>query len=450
MPNFTVMEAEELGKLVGDSLREQFPDFLAKSLKDDKKEEIIQKLVDGRVRELLRKSATRSAPWAEPLTPTDVFTIEKRLYEPAGKDEDSIKLQELNDDVYLLTKSLNRPVEQLRMFKSFQTRWSELAKALNISTAGQGLEWIPEGFSSAMIEMVELEAVVTKLFYQFTMPTSPYTYPLLLGDGEAYKGGLDVSDDPAMFRASTPTTDDLTFTAVKMIANYPVLDDMEEDSIVPVMPMMKKSIARAMAKAEDNATINGQLSGTIDTGDTIQSYDARMCWDGLRKLCPSDMKQSGSTWDTDAGLGLFRALREDMGIFGLMSKEIKILANVIQINKFKGVAEYKTVDKAGSIATIIDGEMKKFDGVDIIPSGHVFENLNTSGVYDGSDTSDTQFLLVYPAGFWIGNRKNFTMETERVIRKGIIYLVVTQRKIWKPVHDLASNYMIGWLYAIPK
>ena len=339
---------------------------------------------------------------------------------------------------------------QLKSFSRYEAQWKKLAKALNISTAGQGLEWIPTGYSNQMIMFAEIEAVVAALFTSFPMPTSPWKAPSMLADGTAYKGGASASDDPAQYKASTPTTADLTFTAELIIANYRIDDTMTEDSVVPVLPEMQRSIARTIARARDIAIVNGQKTSTIDTGSVPASDDVRKLWDGLRFLTQSTLKQDGSTWSTSAGLALFRALKEDMGLYALKPAEVAILANANMVNKFRALAEVSTVDKFGSAATIKNGILTAIDGNQIVATEDVGENVNASGVFDGITTTKTQYLVVNKMGFKRGVRRNFTMESERVARTGSTYLVATAREHWKPIYDAAVKPMIGWQYNIAK
>ncbi len=454
MKHLSVMEMEELGTLLGTSIRKDFSQLFEISGTQEKlKEGIIKNAVDAAVVDILKKVSSRRAPWAEQISPMDMVVIQKALYNPDEaqmKKEHIIELQHLNDDVYLLSKAMGKRPDQLENYNVFKSRWGALTKALNTATAGDGLEWMEEGFSAQMIEQVEIAAEVATLFMQFTMPTDPYTFPVKLADGEAYKGGEAIDNEPDMYRASDMTTDDLTFRSVKIIANYPYSDEAIEDAMMAILPIMKKSIAKAVAKARDNAIINGQLTADIDTGYTISSYDARYLWDGLRYLCQSALKQTGTSWAVGTGLALVRGLREDMEVYGLTSKDINIVVNTNMINKLKSVTEVSTVDKTGSVATILDGEIDKFDGMKITPSQHVFENVNATGIYDGITLSKTQLLLVNKTGFWRGNRRSFKLEQERVARKGINYLVASVREIWKPVYDTTTNPMIGWLYNIDK
>ncbi len=443
MKNLSALEVEELGKSIGTIFREQYG-FI-------KDEATMKALINNTVRDVITKSNSRTAPWGEQLSPMDIFNIEKKLYEPAGNDEVAIKLQKWNDDIHILTKALGISPVQLRSYKNYQAQWSELAKALNTATSGAGADWVPEGFSSQLIELVQLEAVVASKFQSFNMPTSPYTFPMLLGDGEAYIGSEPTEDTPDMYKASTAKTGQLTFTAKKLISRNVITEEMEEDSVVPVLPMLKRSIARAHAKAEDNAIINGDTTAThLDTGYTVAADDPRRAWNGLRDMCQSGMKQTGAAWSSAAGLGLIRGIREDMGIYGLSSNDLMILTNVNMYSKFKNVAEVLTMDNIGGAATILNGEISKIDGVELVLTQHVEEHQNASGVYDATTTTTTQFLMVYKPGFWQGVMREFRMQRVDKPERGVSYLVATSRRIWKPVYDTTTEPMIGWLYNVTK
>lgn len=450
---FSTQEFEEIGKVIGKELRTT----LEKMGVDKVDEDEFNKRVDQRVTDLMKKSSTRNLPWVSTdLDPLDINNIEKKLYEPAGEDEIAKKLQDFNDDLYTIMVCTKRAPELLSSYKSYTNKWNELSKALNTATAGSGLDWIPTGYSSDMIEAVELEAKVASLFKSFRMPTNPYVYPMLLADGTAYLGGEASTDSPEMYKTSTPNTDNLTFTAIKLIANYPVTDEMTEDSIVPVLPMMRRSIAKAMAKAEDNAIVNGDTTTThFDTGYTVSSDDARRAWKGLRRLVSdanSDLalKIDGSSWSTSNGLGIIRGAIEDMGVYGIDPDALKIILNTNMYGKMKGLDQVSTVDKFGSAATVKNGRLTGIDGVDLVLSQHVQEQQTSAGIYDAATMTDTQFLIVNTMAFWRGIRKEFTIELVRKPERGIEYLVATARRIWKPIYDTTAEGVAAWVYNVTK
>ena len=57
----------------------------------------------------------------------------------------------------------------------------------------------------------------------------------------------------------------------------------------------------------------------------------------------------------------------------------------------------------------------------------MFDNLNASGVYDGSTVDRTSVLNIYLPGFWIGNRAGITLATDRNIETDQIILVAKNR-----------------------
>jgi hypothetical protein len=442
MFGFSVQEMEELGKALGNSLRAQMGNF---SLKEDD----IKKYIEAEMREILKKSSGRGAPWSVPLPPLTVLAIEKRLHAPAGTDEISKRLQDWNDNLYLLTKMLNVAPHQLRTYDVFKREFSELAKALNTSGAGEGAEWIPDMFSSQMIEMIELTADVAGLFYSFPMPFNPYTFPVLLGDGTAYKGAEATTDSPQMFRTSNAQTSNLTFNAVKLITNYPMSDEITEDSIVPILPVLRASIARSQAKGLDNAIINGDTSTTHQDSDVTDSMDARKSWKGIRKCILSASKVSGASWAHNTGVALLASARKALGIRGLVPSDLVWLVGTLGWNDFYSQDEVRTVDKFGGKATIVNGVLTAIDGVTIKPSQHIREDLNASGVYDNTTITKHSVLLVHKPSFWRGTRKGVTVEMVRKPEYGNSYLIAQSSQHFKPIYDETTLPLAAEVYAMP-
>jgi len=427
---FSNIEMTELGKAIGTMVNEQFPALLSKGMSDKEQQEIIKKMVEENTRAILKKYATRSVPWGVPqLAPVDYVNLQKRLMEPSGYCEVTKRFQDFNDDLYIMTKVLHKPAEQLKIYGGLVKDWGALAKAMDTLTAGEGLEWVPEGFSNQMIEAVELEAVVAKLFAQFAM------------------------HNPSKAKASTPTTDRLSFTAVKLITAYPVSDELVEDSIVPVLPMLRKSIAKTIAIGRDEAIINGQPSATIDTGNVPDAEDIRSCWDGLRYMAnngPSGVKQGGSTWSNANGLGLLQDMDEDMDVYGIEPDEVEILLNTKMYNKAKGIDEIRTTDKTGSAATILSGKVTEIDGIHITKSRSIGQNLNGSGIYDGVTTTKLELLKVHQPSFMLGNRKQITIEHTKNVLTQQQHLVATAREHWKAIRDYTTEPIVTWLYNLAK
>jgi len=445
MKQLSTQEFEALGASLFKIITEKKEDL---GLSFDEKK--IDDMVEKAVRNILKKTQNRQHPYSD-IDPQDFLVIQKRLEEKAGTDEVTKKLHEMNDDLYILCTIMKRQPSALQSFPNFERKWGELVKALNTSAAGVGLEWIPEGFSQSMIDLVEIEAKITSLFQSFTMPTNPYTFPVKSSHLTAYKGGEATTDSPSMYKTSSMGTDDLTFTAIKSIVNTAVSDEMIEDAYVAVLPELRRDIAIAQSRGSDNAIINGDTTAThLDTGYTVASDDIRRSWNGLRDMCISTLKNDGSTWSTSAGLALLRGLNSEMGLYGINPDEIKVLCNTNMYQKMMSLAEVRTVDKFGAVATIKNGRLNAIDGEQIVLTQHVEELQNASGVYDGTTETLTQLLKVWTPGFRVGIRKGFTIEYVRKPLYGNSYLVSTMRKHFRAIRDTTTEPMIGWLYNVTK
>jgi len=214
---------------------------------------------------------------------------------------------------------------------------------------------------------------------------------------------------------------------------------------------LRRQIAIAQARGTDNAIINGGTTTThLDTGYTVGSDDIRRCWNGLRDMCISTLKNDGSTWSASAGLALLRGLNSEMGVYGINPDEVKVLVNTNMYQKLMSLDQVRTVDKFGAVATIKNGRLSAIDGEDIVLTQHVEEQQNDSGVYDGSTETDTQLLKVWTPGFRIGIVKNFTIEYVRKPLYGNSYLVSTMRKHFRALYNTATEPCIGWLYNVTK
>jgi HK97 family phage major capsid protein len=192
------------------------------------------------------------------------------------------EFQDFNDDVYVLSKILRVHPSQTKLWRKNQAQVSELRKAMNITTSGEGGSWVPTEFSAELIDKFRLNLKVAALFRRVTMPTNPYTFPVVASDANAYLVSESTADDGSeKFTASTPGTSSFTLTAKKLAARTVFSEEMTEDAIVPVLPFVKDNLARVMADAQETAILNG-ATGTHFDIDITSSADRRKAYNGLR------------------------------------------------------------------------------------------------------------------------------------------------------------------------
>jgi len=367
----------------------------------------------------------------DPLAPQSgliMKSLSKRDRE-SESGERILKIQQANDDMYLLSKLLRIDPRTLSMFKDFRS--SELAKSM-YEGAGYGSDWIPTGFSADLVNRVYLELKVASLFPRIPMPNDPYKFPVKSAGASVYKLGESQTDPESatLIQSTAVGTTNVTLASKKIGCRVNFSEELNEDSIIPILPMLKEDIAVSMAQGIENALINGDNSTTPQDSNIIAgSNNVLTSWVGLRKAVNSGAKVSIATFNADN----FRAIRKAMGKYGVNPNNLAIVCGIsgyIQLLGLKDSANnplVTTLEKYGPNATIVTGELAKIDGMPVIVSEFVPENLNATGVYDGTTTNTTVILLVYRNGWIIGDRRAFTLKTWENIQTDQTVLVATQR-----------------------
>lgn len=358
--------------------------------------------------------------------------------------EQAKNINEMSDFLYLAGALLRRPVRSLKLFGAAKTRF----KAMDAGTATEGAEWIPTGFSSDLINKLALARKVAALFRRFPMPTDPYKLPVEGGDATAYLASEATSDTATKFTASTPGTANVEFDAAKLAVRVLVSKDIEEDSVIAVVPYIRDKVVKALVDGEEEAILSGDDSTTHQDSDihALGAADRRKAWKGLRKhaLALGTAKVDISTFST-ANL---RAIRTAMGKYGVNPADLAWIMGVKGYNKTLSLTEVLTVDKYGDKATLLNGELGKLDGIPIVVSEFSRENLNAAGVYDGVTTDNGEIELVYRPGFMIGDRRNITVKvlTELYAETDQDAIIATMREDFEDVLDATAEKLVGLGY----
>lgn len=360
-----------------------------------------QESVSAETREVV---PIRNIDLSEVDRPTKTRSITEVMHLPESLlSDEEIELQKFAEDAYIVSELLKVDPRSLKMWQQFEASQSALKKAMDTATAAEGAEWVPTSLSATLIETFRLQSKVAGLIMDIPMPTNPYDVPFLSGGVTYYYVPESTSDEPSKAPASTVGTGKRTLTAKKIKARLLFSDELSEASIVPVLPAIKEEAGLAGAEALDDIIINGDDSTTHQDSNVTDSKDRRKAWKGLRKLCPAGTKADLSTFDKDTVRGRLTA----MGKFALSdpANTLAWLASIKVYNKLRGLTETLTVDKYGPKATILNAEFAKIYGVPIIVSEKIAENLNNTGVYDGSTVDKTIILVFYRRGFMLGTWK---------------------------------------------
>jgi len=355
-----------------------------------------------------------------------------------------------NDDCVLtalLVAKRGQPIESIvPMLKIFQTnrdifaKQTELQKAMDTTTAGAGLEWIPTNFSSQIIEKFELQKKVAAMHTTITMPTDPFKLPAINAFAQAKLATEGVAPT-----TTTIGTANVTLDAQKLMVDLPFTSELEEDAAVAILPLVRDAIANGLARALENATINGDDSGTHQDVDVTDGEDPRKAWKGYRKLALPAATVDLGTFDYETLVSVKTA----MGIFGVDPADLFWITGPVGHGKLLTVKDSSgntvliSLDKMGPNAPLVKGSVGSFLGSDVIISEFIREDLAADGFFDGVTTSKTIILLVKKAGFLYGNKRSIMVEQDRDISKQENNLVSSMRTAFIDQLDAANNTLVG-------
>lgn len=239
--------------------------------------------------------------------------------------------------------------------------------------------------------------------------------------------------------------------AKKLIGRVDYSYEADEDSVIAILPTILQQLGAAAADALEGAIINGDTAGTHQDSDIAGvTNHASKLFDGIRKLtlAQSALKLSlASGGISAANVG---AMRKLLKRWGLNPKDLLLVLGVNGYNDAVMLPETLTAEKAGSQSTarILTGMAPNILGIDIIASAQIREDLNASGVYDGSVTTKGSLLLLHKPSWITGVKRGFTLESFRDIKTQTSAVVASFRRDFKPIESLANTKaaVLGYNY----
>ncbi len=300
-------------------------------------------------------------------------------------------------------------------------------KAMDSVTAGYGLEWVPTEFSTELADIVRINTKALAAFVNVQMPTDTYKIPKITADPTFYFNNVEALSQVAV---SNPTTGNIELDAKKIMANIEWSGELDEDSVIPILPRLKISLGMGMAEAAENVVLNGDTTST--QGDNLNysasDVDVHRALDGIRKHLDTDDATNASLY-TDGSGGLFTAMRvgrKAMGKYGVDPTKLIIIPDTRAYMGMLADTNFLTMDKIGVKATVLTGQIGAADGSPVIPSGQIPATAAT-GEVDATSNTYGSLLVVYTPHAYVGWRRQYKLETDRDVQKDKNILVASFR-----------------------
>lgn len=364
-------------------------------------------------------------------------------------------------------------IKSLVGWAEFEGMSKQLKLAMDTTTAGEGLEWVPTGVSGLVLQEVYPDFNLRRAFQLVPMPRSPFLYTIEPPFFYAKKAREATSDTPGSNRnlpRQDLTTRNVTFTAQKLAAIIRHSTEIEEDSVVELASRLRFALGLSIEASIESAWVNGQvtaISGTTSTFDTGETFDdgaadpyredQRAAWDGLRYYASltgvSEDASTGLIADTAfslrAKLGRFGKNRRDTYWFTGYKGEARLLA----IKDGNGNPVVLTADKMGGVGTFMSGVIGTIAGSPLYISNEWPENLNAAGIADGGGGNYTSIVLANSNRFRHGEvrltRIEATREGGAAFEQDAVFVKATYRGQGKAtVTPSASDKSIGAILGV--
>lgn len=305
--------------------------------------------------------------------------------------------------------------------EAYQDLVKPALKAFGIDSGDQGFEWIPTMVSESYIDEYNLDRKVAGLFQEIRMPSSPYDFPVLSNGAIATKLGENAQKSTK----DTFATSSITFTAVKLSNQYELPEELQEDSAVDVMKVIRQELIEGQSKAEEIAILEGDTATTHQHTNTQipglsgapAADSSERVFDGLRKRALAGASDgltvdAGAVAVTEAKLS---EARQAMGKFGVNPKELALICGVRGYNELLDLDDVRTLEQYGPKATVLTGELAQYSGIPVIVSEWMREDTDATGVNGDTPGNNTQasMLMVNRKRFYLGMRRPIQVKVEQ-------------------------------------
>lgn len=321
-------------------------------------------------------------------------------------------------------------------------------KAFSTGSATAGGNWVPTLMAQTFIEDYQLAYLVEDKFTNVPMPSNPFDYPIQTSVTKARKIAENTTITDTTFG-----TGKITFTAVKIGEYYKLSTEITEDTAPDMIALARKELVDAQRRAVETAILNGDsTSPHIDSDTNAAAADvAEKLWNGLRVRALGNSANGGTT-DFGGAIvseSLLRQQRQDMKKFGVNSADLMYIAGPSVYQQLMNLQNVATVEKFGPQATVLRGALAAYQGVPIITSEFMREDLNASGVYDGTTTTMGGLLLVNMRRFWTGTRRGIEMRLAQSLPGDDQLLMASyQRRDFQGVVQSATEQSVNYAYDI--
>lgn len=266
--------------------------------------------------------------------------------------------------------------------------------------------------STNMEAEVRRRLVVAPLIRAVNMKTNVMTMPLNPEAGLASWvvnsdfGGANSAGGTTATTGQTPGSGsphalkEITLNAYKVATKEYLNYEEEEDSLLVIMPIVRDAMIRRLARSVDRAYLLGAGSGA----DPVKGLAGYATGTNFTSA-------NGAAASTTASIANLRALRKNLGAWGLDPAEVVYVVSTEIYYDLLDDTTFQTMNQVGPQATLLTGQVGQIGNSPVLVSAE----------FASKGTGTVGALAFAPGNFMAGNQRGLRMDQQE--------LVETQRRV---------------------
>lgn len=302
-------------------------------------------------------------------------------------------------------------------------------RAMDTAESGYGSQLVGVQYVAELWEAARAESRIFGLLDMFQM-TGPSAYlPVEADLPEMLFVAESTASNASNYGTSKSGSQRVLVSAKKFIIHQMWSGEMEEDSIIPFVPFIRRQAQLSLAHYSDSAVLNGDTTNAATGNINLDDADPAdtkhyLAFDGLRHAALVDntgnaVNHSSAVINYDAVLGLRTKMLDATYLMDwghpTNPEDLAYICDPETGDKITLLDETLTVDKYGALAAVVAGEVAKIGRHPLVTS-MAMSKTEADGKVSTTGGNNTlgQVAAFNRRAFKIGWRRRVQVETERL------------------------------------
>lgn len=319
------------------------------------------------------------------------------------------------DDAFMLSKALRKPIDQTKFGKE------ALEKFNTHSTVTVGTDNLERTVSTNIERDIWNELILAPMFREIQMNSATMTFPVMPDAGYAEitsattasgtqpNGNVDQRGAGYGAPYQGVTLTDRTLSTIKMISKGYLGNETEEDSIIPVLPLIRESMIRSHARGVENLMLAGNTTQGVYTSGAAK---------GLLNFASTNGRTvTAAALNTQLTSAALFGMRKLMGKYGMNPRDIVYVVSQDAYFQLIEDPEFADADLVGSQANKLTGEVGRLYGSTVV----MCDEFAPAGA------NNYFALALNRRNFIVPRLRGMTIESEYQVEEQRTVLVTSQR-----------------------